>query len=74
MAPPPSYSSVVSEIIHEGIIMYVLTILSHMVATVIHHSTESDAPQTEAFEVTCKVAIGKNYLSTLFFTVSLWPS
>ena len=60
MTPPPSYSSVVSEIIHEGMIMHALTILSHMMAIVIHHSAESDAPQTEVFEVACKVTITKN--------------
>ena len=61
MAPPPSYSSVVSEIIHEGIAissMHALTILSHMMAIVA--SAESDAPKTEAFEVICKVATDKN--------------
>ena len=38
--------------------MHALTILSHMMAIVT--SAESDAPQTEAFEVTCKVATDKN--------------
>ena len=38
--------------------MHALITLSHMIAIVI--SAESDATQTEAFEVTCKVAIGKN--------------
>ena len=55
MAPPPSYSSVVSEIIHEGMIMHALTLLNHMMAIVIHHSAES-----EVFEVACKVTITKN--------------
>ena len=38
--------------------MHVLTMLSHMIAIVT--SAESDAPQTEVFKVTCKVATGKN--------------
>ena len=38
--------------------MHALTILSHMMAIVI--SAESDAAQTEAFEVTYKETTGKN--------------
>ena len=41
-------------------LMHALTILtqSHMMAIIT--SAESDAPKTEAFEVTCKVATDKN--------------
>ena len=51
----------ISETIHEGIAIYVLTTLSHMIA-MFTTSAESDAPQAEAFaefEVPCKVAVGK---------------
>ena len=38
--------------------MHALTILSHMMA-IVNTSAEPDALQTEAFEVSCKVATGK---------------
>ena len=64
MAPPPSYSSVVSEIIHEGIAIINAcsdNTESHDGYYYIVTSAESDAPKTEAFEVTsCKVATDKN--------------
>ena len=62
VAPPPSYSSVVSEIIHEGIItlIYACSDNTESHDGYIVTSAESDAPKTEAFEVICKVATGKN--------------
>ena len=67
MAPPPSYSSVISlEIIIEGN-MHALIILSHIIImiaiVVIHPQNLMLHMQTE---VTCKVATGKSKLLTFY--------